>query len=464
MRIKKILVLSIVLLLVLGFMGCAAENTAHEDYLEEKQSISVYLLFPDRLSRLFPIDFNRSFYSIYYKRRVWLQPTFFYDAKAMYDQILKEMYLGEGPDLIVINGTSSKYLNLNKLSQQDAFADMDILIENSETFDLNDYNSLAMDTGIINEKRIMIPMGYNVNSMIGLKECFQYHDIKIPEELTLTNYMDLIEEYYSKTSAPAWLGINEEYLLSQFIDIGEQIEKTDELKRLLDILQIEHNRKLNTYMIDFEHAEWPYNFINAHDYFYNKKLLFLGPVGQRERVHFRMFSMQYNTLENYWNRKVILFPQPIPVNEPTKAYVEYGFVINNNSKNKNEAFSFIEFVLSEIKQTTGSTIDFPVRKDSFETRKQEFEEGINVSYADSLGIGAYGIHPDFIPNEFVPKEIVKELTTYVESAEDFEYIGHYKFIYYNILQPSFEDYYEDFVTYDEMIDDINNKLKIYYNE
>jgi hypothetical protein len=403
-----------------------SEVTTYVDDLEDDAELSVYLVgrgwhkksFTDLLDLYMYDDYQ---YMFNYKRSRQLKFTFFDDAEAMYNQIFKEMmFKGEGPDIIVINSLSGRYLNLYKLSQQNAFADMDILIEDSENFDLNDYNPLVMDTGIINGKRIMIPIGYNVNFCVGMEECFNYHNIDIPDKLTMESYLDTIEEYYSKTDMPVLMGIDEAYLLSQFFDMGEPIEKTDELRRLLDVLKIERERELDFRIIDLDNAEWSYNFIKAHDWLYNNRLLFLGQVGQRENIPFRRFHLNYNVIETYWGRKMLWYPQPFQENQPVEAYVEYGYVINNNSKHKNEAFEFIEFVLSKIKQTTTNTMYFPARKDSYDERKFQFDK-LNISYGTPFA-------PDPIPDEkYVPKEMVEEFTAYVDSAEEFEYIGHFKF-------------------------------------
>lgn len=463
MKLKhtKTIILTI-LIITLLFSSCTSE-VSYIDDLEDDSPLRVYLLVNDRLDQLIVRDYGRSYN--YSGALRWLEMITFDDAETMYDQLVKEMYAGGGPDIIVINSISSRYLDLYKIAQQNAFADMDILIENSEDFDLNDYNHLAMDTGIINGKRIMMPMGYNVNFSMGMEECFDYYNIKIPDKLTLPRYLDTIEEYYNKTpNMPVMLGIDEVCLLSQFFDMGQLIEKTDELKRLLDIIKIEHDRKTGFQMMDLDHAEWPYNFIQAHNWVYKNKFLFIDQVGQKESIPSRRFHLEYNVIETYWERKMLWFPQPFRENQPKEAYVEYGFVINSNSKHKNEAFKFIEFALSIIKQTTTNTINNPVRKDSFDKRKLEFDNGLNISYSDPWGFGGQG-GPDYIPDEkYVPKEMVDEFMTYIENVDEFKYIGHFKYIYYNIMQSSIEDYYKDYITFDEMLDEINNKLKIYYSE
>lgn len=470
MKLKQFLLLLFsIIILVFGLMGCAIDVTTYVDNIEDNAPLSMYLVgrgwkkksLDDILDEIIYEDYRKMFN---YKRSRKLKFKIFNDAETMYNQITKEMYAGRGPDIIVINSLSSHYLDLYKASQQDAFTDMDILIENSESFNLNDYNPLAMDTGIINGKRIMIPMGYNVNFSVGIKECFNHYNLEIPDKLTLESYLDTIEEYYSKTDMPVLLGIDEACLLSQFFDMGELIEGTDELRRLLDIFKTERERKISFPIMDLDHAEWPtFSFLQAHGWVYNNKLLFLGQVGQWESIPSRRFHLQYNTIEAYWDQEMQWFPQPFKENQPVEAFVEYGFVINNNSKHKNEAFEFIEYVLSEIKQSTVNIIHNPIRKDSFDIRKHEFAKGLDISCEDP-GFGRIG-HPDWIPDEkFVPKEMMEEFSTYLESAEEFEYIGQFKYIYYNIMQPSIEDYYKGYITFDALINDINSKLKIYYSE
>ena len=460
---KKILLILLATTLVLLMLaGCVTKEANYTDEVEDKSPMEVYLLGGERLDSLIARDYSVA-YNYTHQRPI--KTTTFADAETMYDQIMIEMYAGGGPDIILINGASSQYLNLSKLSDQNAFADMDILIEKSESFDLNEYNTQAMDTGVINGKRIMLPMEYSVNYCVGIEECFDHHEIEVPEKLTMDSYLSTIEDYHKKNSnAPALLGIDEEYLLSEFYKEGEKLEKSDELRRLLDILKTEHERIVEFGLRDVSRSEWPYAFIDAHDYMYNNRFLYIGAVGQREDVYFRMFHLQYNTIKNYWEREALWFPQPFREGKPVEAYVEYGFAINNNSSHKNEAFNFVEYSLSKLKQTTANTIHFPVRKDSMDERKQEFSRGLNISYCDPWGVGAYGVHPDLIPDENVPEEMTEDFATYVDSAEEYRYIGHFKYVYYSIMKPSIEDYYRGYMSFDALIDEINNKLEIYYSE
>ena len=456
---RWVLLVTILITIALTVSGCA---TSKVDDDNDEPKLSMYLLAGERLDYLFIVDYLRTYEYMYKK---WTTCSGFEDAETMYDQIRKEIYAGRGPDVILINSATSQYLDLYKLSESDALADLDTLIENSETFNLEDYNEKAMDTGVINGKRIMMPVEFGVNYCVAIEETFDHHEIDLPETLTLTSYLDTLDEYYSNVEErPAMLGFEEEHLLAQFYTVGEYLEKSEELKRLLDTMKIERDRSRYGGQYNFERAEWVHYFLDAHQWFYTNRYLYLGPVGRREDVYYRMFHLQYNTIQKHLEKNIAWYPQPCREGGSSQAYVEYGLAINNNSKHKEEAFEFIEIILGKIKQTTANTIHFPVRKDSLEDRNKEFRKGLNISYLDPLGFGAYGVHPDVFPDESIPDEVTQDFIAYVEGVEEYKYIGHFKFVYYTFMKKSINDYYKGYITYDELIDEINNKLKLYYSE
>lgn len=469
---KKRTLLTIFVMIILAIVmlsGCATQVVNYVDDPEDDSPIRIYVLsdrvkgFIDYLDNLIYSDFQNGFnYSHDYRLRV----TCFEDADTMYTQILDEMFKGGGPDIIVINSLSGRYLNVDKLTPQNAFADLDILLENNGNIDLNDYNTEVMDTGIIHGKRVILPVGYNVNYTVGIQECFDEHNLEAPKEMSMTSYLDTLEEYYKKSSlSPAMLGIEESYLISQFFEMGGELEKSDELRRLLDVLKIEHQRNANMVMHDLRSADFPKRFIDEHGWFYDNGLLFMDQTGQRYMTT-RRFHLHYNTIETYWGRNMVWFPQPFREDHPVEAYVEHGFAINNNSKHKNEAFEFIELVLSETRQFTAHVMHYPVRLDAYQKELEVFTKGLNLSYPDYWGIGGAGYpHPDYIPDEkFLPTKMADEFLDYVTSPEKYTFMGHFDYIYYNVMEPSIKDYYKGHMSFDALVEEINDKLVIYYSE
>jgi ABC-type glycerol-3-phosphate transport system substrate-binding protein len=168
----------------------------------------------------------------------------------------------------------------------------------------------------------------------------------------------------------------------------------------------------------------------------------------------------YNVIENKFQSKIVVFNQPTHKTSPTKSYIENGIAlaININSKHKNEVFDFVQYMLSkQVQSARYKMTDLPVNNDSYEEEINNFVDNKVAGYDQYIS--------HFVNNQsYVPEKMKNDFIEYIESAETCEYIGNIKFVYHNIMNESIEDYYNDRLTFDEMIDEINNKLSIYYSE
>lgn len=96
----------------------------------------------------------------------------------------------------------------------------------------------------------------------------------------------------------------------------------------------------------------------------------------------------YNIIENKFQSNIIVFKQPLGKNNPIKSYVQSGLVININSKHKNEAFDFVQFMLSKSVQSDAiKTIDLPVNKESYKKNEiKSFDDGFKGIISGYLDI------------------------------------------------------------------------------
>lgn len=445
----------IIVIIILIFTSCTSE-VSYIDDVEDKAPLSIYLL---------DIGFDKliahhieTYNSMKPKENRPIEITTFKleEIEDMYTKILNEISAGKGPDIITINTKTDHYIDVNKISKRNCFADMEILIENSESFDFNDYNKSALDAGIINNKRGFMPITYKVEYLIGIEECFINNNLKIPDELTLDTYLNLLEQYYQNTSnRPVMFGkIEPIYLLSKFFEYGKPLEKSDKLRRLFKLLKIENDRYVANDNPEFS------NYDSIHDNynkFFSNNNLFMRPknIGYNQFIRLRE---HYNVIENEFRSNIIIFEEPIDDNQFIKSYIDFGIAININSKHKNEAFDFVQFLLSKNVQSLYNMVDLPVNLECYETEISEF---FNSSVNEYDGFISNLVENDLIK---IPEKMKNDFIEYIESAETCEYLGSIKFIYHNIMNQSIEDYYNDKLTFDEMIDEINNKLSIYYSE
>jgi multiple sugar transport system substrate-binding protein len=443
--IKTITLIITIAIITLLFSSCTSKASYIDD-VEDEAPLSIYLLQDDYFDSLMK-DHIQAYNRLKPKENRPIEITEFKSEEDMYARILNEISAGKGPDIISTNTKTDKYIDINKISKQNCFADIDILIENSNDFNLDDYNKTVLDAGIIDGKRVFMPLSYKVEYLIGVEECFKNNNIEIPDKLTLDIYLNILEQYYqNKTNKPTKTGkIEIINLLSTYFEYGKPLEKSDKLLRLFKLLKIENEKEL-TYIEEFDP-------ISYYEKFINNNSLFMKPF-HMGYIQFRRLYEHYNVIENRFQSNIIVFNQPFYI---TKSYIENIIAININSKHKNEAFDFVQFMLSEhVQSNSFKMIDLPVNNDSYE---YEVYNLVNNIIGQDIFFTAIVDYPSDIP-----EKTKNDFIEYIESAETCEYIGNLRYVYHNIMSKSIEDYYNDRLTFDEMIDEINNKLSIYYSE
>jgi hypothetical protein len=300
-----------------------------------------------------------------------------------------------------------------------------------------------------------------VEYITAIKECLENNYLDIPGALTLDSYLKIVEDYYTnQQNNPAILGIDTERLLFAIMNEGGKFENDNTTECVFNILKEEHfriDKKASINIIEYEDL-----FKNAGMFIDNNYLFNLSSdigYNQFENIH-----IQYNIAENMYNSHLIWYPSPVGKNGMAFATIDKGFLINNNSKHKNEAFEFIEFVLSNGSQSnTLNMTNLPVNLSSYNTKCKDFIKGLDC-YPSSLDED--GVYSNvYFPNETVlPDEIATEFLNYVNSAKKYHYLGNIKYVYNNILYVIIEDYYNDRINFDDLINAMNSKLEIYHTE
>ena len=451
-------------IILVSISACSKENIYLED-TEDTTPLQIYLLMDNSddfgLSKF--VDSYNSQLNRNSKLDIEIVKYFTDEAEIMYEDILNGISLGKGPDIILIDSMADKYMDIAKISQQNAFADMDILIENSESFDMTDYNRAALDAGVIDGKRVFMPISYKVEYMMTAKECFENNYLEVPEKLTIETYLDLLEAYYKQEKTnPAMLGIEMEYILSSIINDEGKFNNDSLTRRLFEILKEENKRgeitkatkyyKFNTWEEYFSNVG---AFINANYLFFNTDYSY--------NTQFKNIHLQYNIVEKMCDSSFLWYKYPLSNDGLPLASADRGLAININSKHKNEAFEFVEYALSEVMQTNLYMTNLPVNLKIYDTRREEFLKGYDMAL-DFDGEG--GVFSNLIlPGEtFLPDNIINEYIEYIESAAEYIYLGNIRYIYHNILKDIIEDYYNDRITFEDLIDNMNSKLGLYYSE
>lgn len=96
-----------------------------------------------------------------------------------------EIMAGEGPDIISLN----QNLPFEKLIENEAFLDINSLINNDETKDkieLDEYNSFIMNVGVYDGKRYIVPLSYGMDVLVSTQERLKQFNVSGNNGETLT--------------------------------------------------------------------------------------------------------------------------------------------------------------------------------------------------------------------------------------------------------------------------------------
>ena len=87
------------------------------------------------------------------------------DLRNMKNLIVNEIPKGNGPDLIKIDNIFFA-MDINKMIEDNLFAELNEFIDRSQTFDKSLYNNKMLDAAIIDGNRYFIPISYNMDFLI----------------------------------------------------------------------------------------------------------------------------------------------------------------------------------------------------------------------------------------------------------------------------------------------------------
>ncbi|MEN6316841.1 MAG: extracellular solute-binding protein [Clostridiaceae bacterium] len=100
------------------------------------------------------------------------------DTMKELDSLMTRTLAGEGPDIIIeLNyfRVAKNYKTLNS----GVYCDLNELIKNDAEFSLDDYYQNVMDTGIINSKRYVMPLAFEVCGFLTTKETLEENNVDI---------------------------------------------------------------------------------------------------------------------------------------------------------------------------------------------------------------------------------------------------------------------------------------------
>ena len=374
MVFKKLITVIIILTLLFASSSCGDQNTDQRinqssqnsiKKTEQDSSLTIYIYRNiDKCTENAIEQFN-SEGNGFIKAKIFEYNSYMELGK----QLETELASGIGPDLIV-----SQYYDLShlvKLIQNGSFCNLDELIKEDNEFNFDDYNDKAMNYGIVDGSRFIMPLSYIIYGVL-------YSTNQIVEEnkfsikgryISSANLEDMARELTNKNTG------TETYLLDTFslpfcdstIELSYNDVDIDPTGVIQYFEQFKEIRNLTFYTPD-------QTIITNNEYYS------LLPNSKTKFIFDGIINMDYlpQTYRNFQSEFTPEIYAVAPPNEENTAIMQPLLLaaINDNCRNKKAAFEFIKIMMSEEIQKKFAN-GIPVNKVAYEYQKKAFIDNPN---------------------------------------------------------------------------------------
>lgn len=360
-----------------------------------------------------------------------------------------EIMAGEGPDIISLN----QNLPFEKLIENEAFLDINSLINNDETKDkieLDEYNPFIMNVGVYDGKRYIVPLSYGVDVLVSTQERLKQFNVSgnNGETLTYSNMSVKFSPFFNSTTNYSFVSNDSNtglwfdhpmQLFSRFInsyidfDNKSTFFTDDEFKDNLDIMR----EMVISTREDNSNALFDDLYINRSLPLITGKYAYYKSIGETP----------------------VVFRGLVKSDDIYSAFLEIGFAINNNTKLQEQAYAFIKYALSDDCQmricgakgnSLSASISFPLNNKAYEQLKYTASR---VTDDDDRIIG---IDNDFISTYMKIADNVNQCTFYRDTSHS----------YYNssVIGDIVDEYLKGDISKDKFIRQLTAATEIYLTE
>ena len=338
MKGKKKIIISVILIiifLVAGFYPVVVKKVTSELNISKGDTIKVYLLSEDRASFALLTRFKNSYMDIK------VEEVIFDNPEELYTRMSSDAFAGEGPDIIFGNGASLE--RVTKLIDSGIFLDLNPVMNEDDTFFIEDYNKEIMDAGVYDNKRLFVPINYNVSSIITTKGILDYCGIEgldgdenleeiIKASSNYLNNKDNEDERVFCKSITSFTDFLDSCGIEAIDYRGKKADFSNE--KVIELMEAYKNIYLRNNGLEEDNV---LTFQEANSKLADKKVIFsYFPIGASYR-HF-----------TYSNMKSVMEEDPIvfPLYNNGTAKIGTFMAINSNTKNVEGAYKFLRIALS----------------------------------------------------------------------------------------------------------------------
>ena len=430
--VKVIITVSVCILMVLTLFGCNSEN----DNNNNDDLLTIYVVKEHPIIRL--IDkYNDS------NKSDKINMVEIQDGDTLNSKLSAELMAGKGPDIVLYDSSYNGISNMEKMMALDVFADYNELIKNDSSdssIDLKNYNEIVMDSGINNGKRYFMPISYIPNFLITTTKLSDEYSIDSSKSITYEKSPKVLSKYLNKAkkseNMSGFFNVNEELyaLIDSNIDFFNKTNtlQSDKFLNNLNalselILPADKNNSLGTDPLELV--------LKGNTMFASLYQITGSEPNGMGYIYYYFKS----------NSQTPLIMNNLSDSEDTSsAFIDKGFLINNNSDKKESAFKFVKYMLSEDVQCN-SEVGLPVNKAA---QKKLIEE---------IDLDIYNMEKDSDYNNFI--------SNYSNALDGINKCG-FRNDYFNnsIINDVVSKYVSGDITEKQFIKEIQGKTQLYLNE
>mgnify|MGYP003289970042 CR=1 FL=1 len=388
----------------------------------------------------------------------------FESYNEMNSALATELMAGGGPDIMSLTQTYP----FEKLVRNNSLADIDEIVSAYDAdVDFNDFNKNVMDSGVIDGKRVILPLYYRLNALYTNKEKLAGFGVD-SENFTFQSVL----EAYKNNKINSYL-VNpysaEAFYFSfirQYIDFYEGTAdfESDEFYTLAeDFKDAILNGGTYAELLTYEPQESE-NWREPED---SSAYVFSANENNYYGGSLTTFALDYLSALEYGQEPPILVPDYNRNGEIT-ASIEVGFAINANCQKMDKAAKLIEYLLSDSSQgyfgggredTNSFGLALPVKNSVFDSA---VNEAVNF---DSFWWG-YGF--DEATLERKNKAVTEEYLPMIESISSCNLYGYNSqlksHLYQNVIGDVINDYLNDKITTNKFVQRLTSAVTIYMSE
>ncbi|MBH1941865.1 extracellular solute-binding protein [Mobilitalea sibirica] len=454
MRTKRYGLAAVFVLAVLALTACVNSKTAEpigvlsaETLFEGEVNLNVYAVQEDEYIAALLERFQ---YDMFATKAAGVTITWFESVDTMIQTVTTEMMGGGGPDVLFFNPLmfESSY----NLLKNNMFADLNPIIEETE-YDLSSFNSKVIDAGVYNDKRIFMPINYDVEMFLAVDSFL--NGISFENMNSMEDFMAAHENYIlTGLGDDNRFNFANPFSLSYFLEINNvQVVDFKEKKVEFD------ENELKIY-VDW-YKEIQKHFIKSEADLEGYSNSRYGPILEGDMV----FLNGYDISNHNRIKFTLSLLKALSGDEEARLYslsdlntgssvatIRLCGAVNKNSKHQKEAFELIKCALSKFMQQSGVNYNLPVRNTVLDY------EMLELSNKTSFEYNFDGTSVPIIPLT------EKELNTYTRYLKEPGRVIVNDNRYNSIMEEAFKGYMDGTVNWDKTLKKANHLLKVYIYE